>query len=340
MKRTSILTVAILGIAGPTLAQGYLSGGATLFAGAGSTLYSSGWTNYDPPTFDNTANQINGSHRISWDGTNPQGLVAQQNIGPTRFYQADIGGNGSPGECYRARVIASMSTSGQSNGWGTEQRCVDPPPPPPPSGGGSPYGWCDTPLVIDLEGDGLSLSGPDDPVRFDLTGDGEAEFITWTMAGGNDGFLALDLNGNGLIDSGRELFGSQTVLPLTGAVGGSHGFRPLADYDSKGLGGNENSLIDADDPVFSELRVWVDRNHNGRSEPGELSSLPAAGIRTVDYGDGFTGRRDEHGNVLWLEGEAWSSRGELKIYDVIFLYATPDADPRPDIRPQIEIREP
>lgn len=341
MKRIQWMTIAIFGLAGRALGDGHLTGAVYLTAGSGGSLSSYGFTRYDiyPPTHDNAIEQITGSHKVSYDSFGMGGLIAHQGFGPTRSYEGLISGNGAAGQCYRARVEANMPS--RTNSWGSAQQCVDPPPPPPPPGGGSggPYGWCDTPLVVDLDGDGLRLAGPEDPVRFDLTADGVPELITWTAAGRNEGFLAIDLNGNGRIDSGRELFGSQTVLPLTGAVGGSHGFRPLADYDSKTLGGNENSVIDPDDPVFSQLRIWIDRNHNGISEPGELSSLPAAGIRTIEYGYGFMGSRDEHGNVLWLEGQAWSDRGETKIYDVIFLYAASDAAPAPNSHSRIEMLE-
>ena len=49
------------------------------------------------------------------------------------------------------------------------------------------------------------------------------------------------------------------------------GFKALAMYDRRYYGGNNDDVIDAKDTVFSKLRVWVDSNHNGVSEPGELS---------------------------------------------------------------------
>jgi hypothetical protein len=283
MKRIQWITIAILGLAARAFGEGYLRGGVDLTAGAGSSLHSFGWTEYLFPhhPHHDSGEQITGSHRISWDGISAAGLIGYQHFGSTRFYEAYIDANGAPGECYRARVIANMPSPAPSNAWGSAQQCADPPPPPsgpPPGSPPNPYWWCDTPLVIDLDGDGLRLSGPRNPVSFDLTADGRPDRITWTEASGNDGLLAMDLNGNGLIDDGRELFGAQTVLPLSGEAGSSHGFRPLADYDVKALGGNENLMIDGDDAVFSNLRVWVERNHNGLSEPAVLLGLLAAGI--------------------------------------------------------------
>ena len=63
------------------------------------------------------------------------------------------------------------------------------------------------PLVLDLAGNGFTTRGLDDAVRFDLTGDGRPESISAPK--GDDALLALDRNGNGRIDSGKELFGDQ-----------------------------------------------------------------------------------------------------------------------------------
>jgi hypothetical protein len=342
MKRIQWITIAIFGLAARALGDGYLAGGVDLTAGAGSHLFSFGWTEYLLPYYPHhdDGEQITGSHRISWDGVNGAGLIAYQWFGPTRKYEAFIDGNGAAGQCYRARVIANMPS--RSNAWGSAQQCVDPPPAPTgdPVGAPSPYPWCETPLVVDLDGDGLRLSGPRNAVSFDLTADGKPDRITWTDPDGNDGLLALDLNRNGRIDDGRELFGGQTLLPLTGQAGSPHGFRPLADYDANALGGNENRMIDADDAVFSQLRVWVDRNHNGLSEPAELLGLLAAGIHSIDFGYGFADTRDEHGNVLWLEGRAWKASGEVKVYDVIFLYGEPETPGAPDLPGPIESLQP
>jgi hypothetical protein len=342
MKRIQWITLAIFGLAARALGDGHLTGFVTITGGYGGSISSLGSTSYViyPPTHDNLSEQINGSHKISYDGFGLDGAIAYRSFGPTRSYEAFISGIGAPGQCYRARVEANMPS--QSNAWGSYEQCVDPPPAPslPPPGGFVPYPWCETPLVVDLDGDGLRLSGPRNAVSFDLTADGKPDRITWTDPAGNDGLLALDLNRNGRIDDGGELFGGQTLMPLTGQAGSPHGFRPLADYDAGALGGNENGMIDADDDVFSALRVWVDRNHNGLSEPAELLGLSAAGLHSISYGYGFADTRDEHGNVLWLEGRAWKGTGEVKVYDVIFLYREAEAPGSPDLPGSIESLQP
>ena len=65
------------------------------------------------------------------------------------------------------------------------------------------------PLIIDLGKDGFDIEQLENGTHFDLDGNGFAERMNWTR---KDGFLALDLNGNGVIDNGGELFGDRTQL--------------------------------------------------------------------------------------------------------------------------------
>lgn len=96
------------------------------------------------------------------------------------------------------------------------------------------------PLVLDLGGQGITTTGIDAGVRFDLTGDGHLEQMSSVM--GDSWFLALDWNNNGRIDDGTELFGDQN--------GASNGFAELARHDA-----NTDGRIDANDAIFSRLRL-------------------------------------------------------------------------------------
>jgi hypothetical protein len=126
-----------------------------------------------------------------------------------------------------------------------------------------------SPLVLDLDGDGLELTT--DRVRFDLRATGQRQQVTWT--GKNEGFLALDLNNDGRITSGRELFGNHS---LCGSETCADGAVALAVHDS-----NHDGRIDPKDGVWKSLRIWVDRNHDGQSQPDELRTLAEHGIRSV-----------------------------------------------------------
>ena len=123
-----------------------------------------------------------------------------------------------------------------------------------------------TPLVLDLDGDGIELTArTDGNVAFDLDGDGFAEWTGWVAA--DDGLLALDRDGNGRIDDISELFGSPTA----------DGFAELAALDANGDG-----VIDAADADFANLRVWIDADQDGFSDDGELHTLADLTIRSLD----------------------------------------------------------
>lgn len=155
---------------------------------------------------------------------------------------------------------------------------------------------CYSPIVIDAAGNGFNLTSAEGGVIFDIPGDGMSEQISWTAADSDDAWLALDRNGNGLVDSGKELFGSSTQQHLVAHGESKNGFRALAVFDEPEHGGNSDGRIDSRDKIFAHLKLWQDRNHNGISEPTELQYLSASVIRVIELNYKESRRGDENGN--------------------------------------------
>ena len=175
-----------------------------------------------------------------------------------------------------------------------------------------------SPILLDLANDGIHLGDAGVGVYFDVNADGVRDHVQWVRRGGDEGFLALDRNGNGVIDDGSELFGVGTPLILEGGSA-PNGFVGLAQYDSRQLGGNDDGLISDADAIWQQLRIWVDANADGVSTASEMHTLKSYGITALETIPRIRKYMDPAGNVIpyW----AWAQRarsGHVLMVDVFF----------------------
>jgi hypothetical protein len=158
-----------------------------------------------------------------------------------------------------------------------------------------------TPLLLDLNGDGVQTVSVDNGVLFDIANTGTLARTGWANA--NDGLLVRDINHDGSINNGAELFGNGTLL-----ADGSHaanGFAALAQFDS-----NQDEKIDVQDAVFQELKVWRDANGDGVSQPGELLGLKELGIASFNL-NAATNTTGDNGNLHGLVSSYTTTDGAV-----------------------------
>jgi hypothetical protein len=166
-------------------------------------------------------------------------------------------------------------------------------------------------MVFDVENNGIIMTLKQDGVSFDLDADGTPEQISWTAKDADDAILVADLNGNGRIDGGGEVIGRQFRMPggatlPSGSMGLLHelqGFnREPAERAPPGAG-----QLDKNDEWFGRLNLWIDVNHDGRSDSTELTTLPAKNVTSIrmSFGrprEGTAASVDAIGNRRLFEG--------------------------------------
>lgn len=159
------------------------------------------------------------------------------------------------------------------------------------------------PLVIDLDGDGVETVSPRTIEGFDIfDGTGMSGDHGWI--GGDDAFLAIDKNADGIISGVDELFGSSTTS----------GFDALSQYDS-----DANGKINNEDIAFDSFRIWQDRNGDGFSTPDEISTLSDIGIVEISLAVEETSV-DNNGNLITgISSVTFSDGSSHDIADVNFL---------------------
>ncbi len=149
------------------------------------------------------------------------------------------------------------------------------------------------PLVINLDANPTKVS--DMKFEFDLDADGKTEEIS--MLGTSSAFLAIDLDGNGEIDDGSELFGAKS----------GDGFKDLAEYDADG-----NGWIDEADDVFNKLRLWqVHEDGTKTLVPLKDKNIGALYLGNVNSKFSLTNENNETNAVIRKSGVYLTEDGNV-----------------------------
>jgi hypothetical protein len=175
------------------------------------------------------------------------------------------------------------------------------------------------PIVLDVGAPGISFTEVGNGVQFDINGDGIVDQVAWTAAG--DGFLALDVNGSGSIDSGAELFSPYFA-------GGSYasGMAALATLDS-----NSDGVVDAADAGFGSLQLWQDVNNDGVSGAGELTRVADRGISGINVNAAPSATASINGQHVLAEGTFTNSNGSHGSLVEVALDTAPGGGPLPAV---------
>jgi hypothetical protein len=156
-----------------------------------------------------------------------------------------------------------------------------------------------TPIVLDLNGDGVKTQSIGAGVKFDLFATGNQVNTGWVS--NSDGLLVLDRNHDGKVNDGSELFGSSTTLADGSKA--ADGYQALKELDSNGDG-----VINQGDAAFADLKVWVDANSDGITEGGELKSLADLKITSISANADVNLSKD-NGNLIGLTSSYQTADG-------------------------------
>ncbi len=178
------------------------------------------------------------------------------------------------------------------------------------------------PIIVDTRDEGFHLTDAQHGVWFEFLPHASPIRLGWTDPDYGNGFLALDRDGDGRISNGTELFGNITPQPQSDEP---NGFLALSVFDDPTNGGDGNGFIGPDDSIYEQLRVWIDADHDGISDLGELKSLPEVGIFRIALRYHNSRFVDQFGNEFRFRGAIWGGDADRErdaCYDV-FLTSQP-----------------
>jgi len=168
-----------------------------------------------------------------------------------------------------------------------------------------------TPLVLDLDGDGVETLSINAGISFDIDNDGTNDKTGWV--GQDDALLVLDRNNDGVINNAGELFGEESL--------DSEGQKALDGFSAlQNLDTNQDGQFNASDEQYNQVQIWQDVNSDGQSQASELSFLTDAGVESIDLFYSSVNEENQ-GNKVGLRSSWADAQGnQHDIDDVWFTY--------------------
>lgn len=180
-----------------------------------------------------------------------------------------------------------------------------------------------SPLIVSMnsEARGIQLTSPLEGIQFDILGENsfprahDKKQISWLTKEDQEYYFIVLPNKQGQVLGINEMFGDNTRGP--DGKFAANGYDALAKYDD-----DKDHLITDEDAIYSELRLWSDRNRDGVADPNELYTLKEKSIIVVDlnYDKGYK-ETDKYGNQTLMKSVVKTEDGKLHLmFDLWFRY--------------------
>lgn len=177
-----------------------------------------------------------------------------------------------------------------------------------------------SPIVIDTTGEGFFLTDAAHGVEFRKAADSQLQQMSWTDPAHYNAWLVRP-NADGSVTSlAANMFGNLSPQPASDTP---NGYAALAYWASQTSCGKISKLDAKSCPaVWSQLKLWHDANQDGIAQPGELSTLDAAGVDGISLNPHEADWTDQYGNQFRFESSIDDSAGphDKRTYDVFLVF--------------------
>ncbi|WP_163339145.1 tandem-95 repeat protein [Desulfopila sp. IMCC35008] len=154
-----------------------------------------------------------------------------------------------------------------------------------------------SPVIFDLDGDGVELVGLDTGVGFDWNLDGETERTGWV--GCDDGILVYDYDQDRTVQYANELvlteYDRNAATDLEGLIA----------FDT-----NKDGCFSKDDERWCDFGVWQDKDSDGVTDEDEYKTLDEAAVSIINL-QSDDQYHEDHGNIVYGSTTYETSDGKI-----------------------------